>query len=149
MTDADGVPSGWVVGVGVSADADSTEVQDLIRAALGMAGAHADHVRAVATIETRVNHPALHALPWPVVGCGAEALATVSVPVPSRRVAQAVGTASVAEAAALLVAGDGAWLAVSKQRSRHATVAVASTPRDQTSRDDMTVNSTKDADDHD
>jgi cobalt-precorrin 5A hydrolase/precorrin-3B C17-methyltransferase len=47
------------------------------------------------------------------------------VPTPSDVVAAAVGTPSVAEAAALTAAGEGATLVVAKQRSTEATVAVA------------------------
>ena len=54
---------------------------------------------------------------------GADALAEVDVPTPSATVEAHVGTPSVAEAAALL-ATDGE-LVVLKQRSAHATCAIA------------------------
>jgi cobalamin biosynthesis protein CbiG len=82
-------------------------------------------VQAVATVEGRLEHPAVRALPWPARGYPADTLAAVAVPNPSAVVAAAVGTASVAEAAALLAAGDGARIVVPKRRSDHATVAVA------------------------
>lgn len=52
-------------------------------------------------------------------------LATVGVPTPSDPVADAVGTPSVAEAAALLAAGPGARLVVPKHKGLAATAAVA------------------------
>ncbi|MDQ2726234.1 MAG: precorrin-3B C(17)-methyltransferase, partial [Actinomycetota bacterium] len=52
-------------------------------------------------------------------------LASVQVPNPSEVVAAEVGTASVAEAAALLAAGPGADLVVTKRKGGTATVAVA------------------------
>ncbi len=52
-------------------------------------------------------------------------LGTVAVPHPSDVVDAAVGTPSVAEAAALVGAGAGATLAVTKRRGERATVAVA------------------------
>ena len=55
----------------------------------------------------------------------AAALSTIAVPNPSAVVAAAVGTPSVAEAAALLAAGPSARLVVEKRRSADATVAVA------------------------
>src|SRR5205823_6364427 len=55
----------------------------------------------------------------------ADALAAVAVPTPSPVVECAVGTPSVAEAAALLAAGPGSELVVSKVTGAHATVAVA------------------------
>ena len=55
---------------------------------------------------------------------GAPALSAVDVPTPSAVVASHVGTASVAEAAALLSAG-GDTLLVTKRASAHATCALA------------------------
>ncbi|MFN2505715.1 MAG: precorrin-3B C(17)-methyltransferase, partial [Acidimicrobiales bacterium] len=61
----------------------------------------------------------------PVRTFTAGALAQVAVPSPSAVVAAAVGTPSVAEAAALLAAGPEAHLVVTKRASAHATVAIA------------------------
>lgn len=60
-----------------------------------------------------------------VRGYPAAALAEIAVPNPSPVVLEAVGTASVAEAAALLAAGQGAQLVVQKRASSDATVALA------------------------
>ena len=115
----------YAVGVGAGRAADATEVHELVRAALADAGIASDQVDAVATVEDRLDHPALRGLPWPRVGYRAEELAAVDVPHPSDRVAAAIGTPSVAEAAALLAAGPGAAVVVPKRGSDHATVAVA------------------------
>ena len=58
---------------------------------------------------------------WPLTGYRAEELARVPVPTPSSRVAQTVGTPSVAEAAALL---GGGVLVVPKTVHGRVTVAV-------------------------
>ena len=60
---------------------------------------------------------------------GAALLDTVAVPNPSQAPADAVGTRSVAEAAALLAAGPGARLVVTKQRHAAVTAAVATGER--------------------
>jgi cobalt-precorrin 5A hydrolase/precorrin-3B C17-methyltransferase len=64
-----------------------------------------------------------------LVAFPAALLAAVDVPNPSSTVADAVGTPSVAEAAALLAAGPGARLVVDKQRGPTATAAVAVSDR--------------------
>jgi cobalamin biosynthesis protein CbiG len=121
----DDAAGSFVVGVGMSSIAEAVEVDALVRGALAEAGIDVGAVAAVATVEGRLEHPAVRALPWPARGYAVDTLAAVAVPNPSDRVAAASGTASVAEAAALLAAGDGAELIVPKRRSEHATVAVA------------------------
>ena len=64
---------------------------------------------------------------WPIVSYPASVLATVSVPHPSTVVGAAVGTVSVAEAAALLAAGSDAVLVVPKKALARVTIAVADT----------------------
>jgi cobalt-precorrin 5A hydrolase/cobalt-precorrin 5A hydrolase/precorrin-3B C17-methyltransferase len=115
-----------VVGAGCSRGCPPDELAALVDAALaGLAG----RVVAVATIDHRVQEPCVVALAGargvPVSGHPATALDEVPVPTPSAAVARHVGTASVAEAAALLTAGPGARIAVAKRRSAHATCAVA------------------------
>ncbi|MEA2684899.1 MAG: cobalt-precorrin hydrolase / cobalt-factor methyltransferase / precorrin-3B [Actinomycetota bacterium] len=105
-----------VVGVGCSSTATAAEVTAVMAEALG--GVVADDV---ATIDLREHHPAIPAtLSFP-----ASLLAAVDVPHPSEAVAEAVGTPSVAEAAALLGAGPGARLTVPKVKGATATAAVA------------------------
>jgi cobalt-precorrin 5A hydrolase len=83
-------------------------------------------VTALATLDVRAAEPGLigaaTARGWPLTGHAAAVLAAVPVPTPSARVAAAVGTASVAEAAALL---GGARLVVGKTVHGRVTVAVA------------------------
>src|SRR5207244_11786542 len=101
----------------------------LVPASLDGHGLARDSVAAIATIDRRVDHPALRALARAlgrsVQGYASSALAGVAVPSPSPAVEDAVGTPSVAEAAALLAAGSGSRLLVPKRRSASATVAVA------------------------
>jgi cobalt-precorrin 5A hydrolase / precorrin-3B C17-methyltransferase len=122
-------PPSLVVGVGSSSGADPRGIAQLVDGALAGAGLSAAAVGLVATVERKAREPGivvlaarlgveLRALP-------AERLAAVDVPNPSTAVAEAVGTPSVCEAAALLAAGPGADLVVTKQRSAEATVAVA------------------------
>jgi cobalt-precorrin 5A hydrolase/precorrin-3B C17-methyltransferase len=110
----------FVVGVGCSTDATVADVRAVVDQAL--AGRRAD---AVATVDRRADHPAVLALGLPVEAFPSTALAAVDVPNPSTTVADAVGTPSVAEAAALLAAGPGGRLVVPKQKGATATAAVA------------------------
>jgi cobalamin biosynthesis protein CbiG len=96
-----------------------------VDAALTEAGLARSSVVAVATIAAKATERAIVTLGWPVTAFSADALGAVVVPHPSRRAREATGTPSVAEAAALLAAGDGAELVVTKRASAHATVAVA------------------------
>jgi histidinol-phosphate aminotransferase len=83
-------------------------------------------VAGLATLDARAAEPGLVAAAaargWPLTGHPAAVLAGVAVPSPSDRVAAAVGTPSVAEAAALL---GGARLLVGKTVHGRVTVAVA------------------------
>ena len=118
-------PPSLVVGVGCSTGAGAEEVRSLVDTAVAEAGLAAASVGAVATIDRRATHPAVSDLGLPVRAFSAADLAGVEVPNPSPVVAEAVGTPSVAEAAALLAAGRDASLVVTKRASAAATVAVA------------------------
>jgi cobalt-precorrin 5A hydrolase/precorrin-3B C17-methyltransferase len=122
-------PRSLVVGVGSSAGADPVGMVELVGAALAAAGRHPHAVGVVATLDRKAGEPAIVALAEQLgaqlVTFPADALADVDVPTPSAAVAAAVGTKSVAEAAALLAAGSGGTLVVTKRSSRDATVAVA------------------------
>ncbi len=111
-----------VVGIGARPGVSAAEVLAAVDAVLP---AGADCVR-LATLDARAAEPGLVdaavARGWPLVGHSAAALAAVPVPSPSARVASAVGTASVAEAAALL---DGGTLLVGRTVVGRVTVAVA------------------------
>lgn len=80
-----------------------------------------------ATIDQRVGHPAVMAAAGDgtLVAFPPSLLGQVDVPDPSAVVDAAVGTPSVAEAAALLAAGPGARLVVGKVRGLTTTAAVA------------------------
>jgi cobalt-precorrin 5A hydrolase/precorrin-3B C17-methyltransferase len=104
----------------------------------------AEAVAGLASIDRKGDEAALLALAerrgWPLRLFGAEALAAVPVPNPSERVAREMGTASVAEAAALLAAGEAGGepgsllvpkrIATAEANERGAaTLAVALAPR--------------------
>ena len=118
-------PPSLVAGVGASTGAPADAVELLLVSALAAAGLARASVAEVATIDRRATDQAVVGPGLPVRAFSADALASVDVPTPSEVVRAAVGTASVAEAAALLAAGPGAELVVTKQVARQATVAIA------------------------
>lgn len=118
-------PRSLVVGVGASSDAPAGAARDLLDAALQDHGLAEASIALVATIDRRAGDPVVTGLGWPVRSFAASTLASVEVPNPSVRVAAEVGTPSVAEAAALLAAGPGAALVVTKQIGESATLAIA------------------------
>jgi len=99
-------PPSLVVGVGASRGAPVEEVLALIGEALAGAGLALASVRCLATADVKADEPgivaAARALGVPLVTHPADRLAAVPVPNPSETVRAAVGTPSVAEAAALL-----------------------------------------------
>jgi len=147
-------PPSLVVGVGASTGVTADEVGQLIDETLAAAGLSRLSVRWLATADIKAREPGLLEVAakrgWQIVPVPAAQLAAVPVPTPSEVVRAAVGTPSVAEAAALLVAAGGAdgdcpgapggggpgrdWaaelpgqatLVVTKRASARATVAVA------------------------
>ncbi len=145
-------PPSLVVGLGSSRGVPPAEVDALIDQALAAANLSPSSVRTVATVDLKQDEPGLLAAVadrgWSLVTFPATALAEVNVPNPSETVRAAVGTPSVAEAAALLAASAPnptaphptgpnpssptapATLVVPKQTSPHATAAIARrTPR--------------------
>jgi cobalt-precorrin 5A hydrolase/precorrin-3B C17-methyltransferase len=124
-------PRSLVLGVGSSTDADASSLHDLARALLEAAGLDARSVGMVATLDRKLSEPAIRSLAErfgvPLRGFGAGELRDVEVPNPSRAVEEAVGTPSVAEAAALLAAGRQAVLVSQKavSSSFDSTVAIA------------------------
>jgi cobalt-precorrin 5A hydrolase / cobalt-factor III methyltransferase / precorrin-3B C17-methyltransferase len=125
-------PPSLVVGVGASRGAPADEIDALVTAALAESGLAAESVRALATVDVKTGEPGIVAVAerrgWPVVAYPAVELAGVAVPNPSEVVRAAVGTPSVAEAAALKAtreAGKDAELVAPKRASAMATVAVA------------------------
>ncbi|WP_225848510.1 precorrin-3B C(17)-methyltransferase [Streptomyces sp. HPF1205] len=124
-------PPSLVVGVGASRGAGAAEVLGLVRESLAGASLSVRSVSALATADAKRDEPGIVAaaerLGVPLVTFGAAALARVAVPNPSDAPLRALGTPSVAEAAALLAARGGE-LVVEKRKSAMATVAVARRP---------------------
>jgi len=120
-------PPSLTVGVGASRGAPAGEIGQLIEGTLTELGLCARSVRYLATAEVKADEPGVLAAAagrgWRVVTFPASRLAAVPVPNPSEVVRRAVGTPSVAEAAALMEAGS--TLLAAKRVSAHATVAVA------------------------
>ncbi|HLL36346.1 MAG TPA: precorrin-3B C(17)-methyltransferase [Streptomyces sp.] len=111
-------PPTLVVGVGASKGAPVEEVLGLIEEALRDAGLSARSVAELATVDAKAEEPGIVAaaarLGVPLVTYAAEELAAVEVPNPSDAPLAAVGTPSVAEAAALVRGGE---LLVPKRKS--------------------------------
>jgi cobalt-precorrin 5A hydrolase/precorrin-3B C17-methyltransferase len=125
-------PPTLVVGVGASRGAPASEIEALIDAGLAEAGVAVESVRALATIDLKAGEAGIVEVArrhgWPLLTYPAGELSTVDVPNPSEVVRGAVGTPSVAEAAALFgarAAGRGAELVLPKRAGAMATVAVA------------------------
>ncbi len=101
-------PCLWL-GMGCERDTDLSVLERLVERGLAKAGLAPAAVAGLASIDRKGDEPALLALAerhgWPLRLHGAAALDAVAVPHPSAAVAGAMGTASVAEAAALLTAG--------------------------------------------
>lgn len=110
--------SGLVVGVGARRGAPVDEVLGLILRVLREAGAAREAVVALATVDAKADEPgivaAAAALGVPLLTYPAGELAKVRVPHPSQTPAAALGTASVAEAAALMGGGE---LVAAKRKS--------------------------------
>jgi cobalt-precorrin 5A hydrolase/precorrin-3B C17-methyltransferase len=121
-----------VVGVGCRPGATSGAVSGVVTELLNRHGFTVDAVRAFATVAARAHEPALCEVAGDMLmAFPAELLNRVVVPHRSDRVAAAVGTGSVAEAAAIhaatLLAGPGgrATLIAGKLSGGTATAALA------------------------
>jgi cobalamin biosynthesis protein CbiG len=126
-----------VIGLGARPGVPEEELTAAIGAGLAAAGLRPADVAALATLDRRAREPAVRAVAvrfgWPLVSLTAEDLAAVEVPHPSGMAAAAVGTPSVAEAAALRAAAPGAVLILPKRAFPRATVAIARGRPDATS----------------
>ncbi|MER6566733.1 precorrin-3B C(17)-methyltransferase [Streptomyces sp. NPDC001093] len=111
-------PPSLVVGVGASRGVPVEEVLGLVEGALREAGLSPRSVAELATMDAKSEEPgivtAAERLGVPLVTYSAEELAAVEVPHPSDAPLAAVGTPSVAEAAALVRGGE---LLVPKRKS--------------------------------
>ncbi|GAA3800561.1 precorrin-3B C(17)-methyltransferase [Streptomyces chiangmaiensis] len=121
-------PPTLVVGVGASRGAPVEEIVELIEGTLRDAGLCAASLAELATVDAKADEPgiveAARRLGVPLVTYPADVLAEVDVPNPSDAPLAAVGTPSVAEAAALVQGGE---LLVPKRKSaaRPATATCA------------------------
>ncbi len=120
------------MGVGCRRGAPVEDVRELVAAVLTRHGLRPEAVRAFATVAARADEPALRALAGDaLLAFPAEVLDRVPVPHRSAEVAAAVGTGSVAEAAAVhaatMLAGPGGAgvLIADKLSGGTATAAVA------------------------
>ncbi|WP_329262153.1 precorrin-3B C(17)-methyltransferase [Streptomyces pseudovenezuelae] len=118
-------PPTLAVGVGASKGAPAEEVLELIETSVREAGLSTRSIAELATVDAKAEEPGIVAaagrLGVPLVTHSAEELAAVEVPNPSDAPLAAVGTPSVAEAAALVGGGE---LLVPKRKSA-ATPAMA------------------------
>ncbi|WP_405971349.1 precorrin-3B C(17)-methyltransferase [Streptomyces sp. NBC_00988] len=114
-------PPSLVVGVGASKGAPVNEVLALVYDALREAELSVGNIAELATVDAKADEPgivqAAQRLSVPLVTYSAEELAAVEVPNPSDAPLAAVGTPSVAEAAALVGGGE---LLVPKRKSERA-----------------------------
>lgn len=119
-------PPSLVLGVGASRGVPPDELEHLVDRALADSGLSAESVCAVGTADAKAAEPGIVELcarrGWPLTTYPSSVLAEVDVPHPSPHPQAAIGTPSVAEAAALLLGDD---LVVPKTRSAMGTVAVA------------------------
>ncbi|MGW6792517.1 precorrin-3B C(17)-methyltransferase [Streptomyces chartreusis] len=114
-------PPSLVVGVGASRGAPADEVLGLVESALRDAGLSSASLAELATVDAKADEPgiieAAERLGVPLITRSADELAVVEVPNPSDAPLAAVGTPSVAEAAALVGGGE---LLVPKRKSERA-----------------------------
>ncbi|MEV4351407.1 cobalamin biosynthesis protein [Actinoplanes sp. NPDC049596] len=117
-----------VVGLGARRGADAADLRAAVDQVLAAAGVTPAAVGVLATVDRRAGDPGVRLLAldlgWRLTAVPAEVLAAQPVPHPSPAVAAMAGTPSVAEAAALHVAGPGGILLVPKTICRSVTVAV-------------------------
>ena len=112
-------PASLWIGIGCERDTSLSLLERAVAAALAEAGLAPEAVAGLASIDRKADETALLALAqakdWPVRFFNADALAEVDLPTPSAVVAKAMGTSSVAEAAALLAASNKGTLLLTKQ----------------------------------
>ncbi|KGG27248.1 Cobalamin biosynthesis protein CbiG [Prochlorococcus sp. MIT 0702] len=127
-------PASLWIGIGCERNTSLSLLERAVAAALAEAGLAQEAVAGLASIDRKANETALLALAqakdWPVRFFNADALAEVEVPTPSAVVATAMGTYSVAEAAALLAASNKGTLLQPKQihhaqKAEHGAATIA------------------------
>jgi len=119
-------PPSLVIGVGASRGVAADDVLAMIDEALSVSGLAAASVAYLATVDAKADEPGIAEAAaergWPLVVYPATRLAAVPVPNPSEAARAAVGTPSVAEAAALAGADE---LVMAKRKSANVTAAIA------------------------
>ena len=130
-------PCLWL-GIGCERGTSLGLLERLVDTSLSELGLAPEAVAGLASAERKADEPALLQLAeqrgWPLRCFAAASLAAVAVPNPSEAVARELGTASVAEASALLAAGPAPQLTLEKRIERAqegergaATLAIAQT----------------------
>ncbi len=118
-------PATLWIGIGCERNTSLSLIEKAIAQALETAGLAEEAVAGIASAERKSDEPALQELSqnraWQFRTFAEQTLASIDVPNPSEVVRKEMGTASVAEAAALLAAGDQGDLIQPKQISRPAT----------------------------
>ena len=103
-------PATLWIGIGCERNTSVSLVEKAIAEALATAGLAEEAIAGIASAARKSDEPALQHLSqtraWPFRTFAEHALASIDVPNPSEVVRQEMGTASVAEAAALLAAGE-------------------------------------------
>ena len=122
------------MGVGLSTSCKPEDLYRLVSGVMKDQRLPASSIESISTILARRYHPAIEYLisqypDIPLRTYTAEALSAIDTPNPSYIVEKAVGTPSVAEAAALAAGGPGAELVVEKRIGDQATIAVAKRTR--------------------
>jgi cobalt-precorrin 5A hydrolase/precorrin-3B C17-methyltransferase len=127
-------PAVLAVGVGCERDTAPDELAALVADALAAAGIAADAVACLASIDLKLDEPAVHAAAA-ALGVAARFFAAAELEAerprlatPSEAVYRETGCHGVAEGAALAAAGSAATLVVPKRKSRRATCAIARAP---------------------
>ncbi|MFD8482191.1 cobalamin biosynthesis protein [Kitasatospora sp. NPDC059673] len=132
---APALPLRVVLGLGLRRGTPAAELLRTADAALAARGLDRSAVALVATLDSKLAEPGLRAaareLGVPLIGHPAAVLAAVPV-AGSARVAAAVGTPSVAEAAALASAGPGGRLLAPRHATATATAALAAPTQEAT-----------------
>ncbi|AUS35326.1 cobalamin biosynthesis protein [Rhodococcus qingshengii] len=119
----------------------SVTAKDIVAAVKAVPAAQGKIV-VLATVAAKAESSALltaaHELNVPIVSFAPDVLARVQVPSPSPRVENAVGTASVAEAAAILASGGGRLVLAKTARDGVTVAAARKVPSSLTNSDNET-----------
>jgi cobalt-precorrin 5A hydrolase/precorrin-3B C17-methyltransferase len=117
------------IGIGLSTNANFKQLLAFVEKTFHRANLSLKAVKSINTIDIRRDHPAIvelsHKLDIPINYYSSIQLASVNVPNPSKIVSDTVGTASVAEAAALINTNEHSKLLIDKAKTTNLTMAVS------------------------